>query len=270
MSSVDTRHFEWLNRNAYRAFPFEEDAGLSASDGVRLPSWCLLDARFVVIPFSRSATVESRPVRLAGFSVSGESEGSADVSLDFLVSAGSERIRVVAGFSVRPGSVTLARAEARSDGAMVSASLFAGAPSSWDDPSFSGAVGSHETPGAPAIVPSRCVVVPGGIGVDALYGNLGAAAVGRVHLRNGYNTSMRISGGAIELDISPDAGIGFECPEDRECDAIYFINGQRADTDGGFSILAGDGVRTSTGTYNGIPAVFVSTTSLVDSYAKPR
>jgi hypothetical protein len=124
------------------------------------------------------------------------------------------------------------------------------------------------------ILGSRCIVRPGGFGIDSLWldkpetGQIGAT--GMVHLRDGYNTSLRVVGNAVELRISDRSGLGYECPEDDSCDAIYFINGQRADTNGNFSIMGGPGVSVSSGIYNGIPAVIVRTDASVDSYAKPR
>jgi hypothetical protein len=93
---------------------------------------------------------------------------------------------------------------------------------------------------------------------------------GVVHLRDGNNTSLRIVGNAVELSISESGGDGFECPEDGKCEGINFINGQRADTNGNFSIVGGQGVVVFSGEYNGIPAVIVKTNGVVDSYAKPR
>ena len=269
---MNDRMAGWLNGNAYRAYPFEEDSTSGCADGSVAPDWLVLDARAVVVSDPSMEAVRG-VVRLDSFSVSAPSNGVSLVTLSFSVAMASsggsiEYAPAVATAFVSPGSVShaVARAVFPSSSGTAVVSLFVGAPVSAPEVPE----GTHVLEEPRPILASRCLVFPGGLGIDALYCQSPMAASGRVHLRNGNSTSLRIVGGRIELSISGTEGLGYDCPEPGECDAIRYVNGQRADTDGGFSVEAGPGMVVGSGEYNGIPAVVVSANSVVDSYAKPR
>ena len=266
---------EWLNENAYRAFPFEEDSDRRCTDGTIVPDWLVLDAKAMLFSRKRSYPVDGDRVGLKWFSVTkaGRSD-AASIDVGIVARIGGGEMEVRHSFPSVPGAVSHVdlKPNVIPTAMYFRISMFMGAPATFEgaDPSL---FGRHELPSPLWICRSRCIVWPGGFGMDSVWTDRGASgldgATGMVHLRNGNNTSLRIAGGAVELSISEDAGYGYECP-DEKCDAIYFINGQRADTDGNFSIVGGDGVEVSAGSYDGIPAVIVRTNSVVDSYAKPK
>jgi hypothetical protein len=123
------------------------------------------------------------------------------------------------------------------------------------------------------ILQSRVLSVPYGIGADTLKAD-GETAFGDIEVVDGYNTTLEIENNNLVLRIGYGLGKGVVCPEDPGpgpvyCDnVLYFINGQGADSDGGFSILAGEGISVKTGYFDRYPAVYVSTNSEVDNFMR--
>lgn len=260
---------EWLNQNAYRAFPFAEDSSALCTDGVYAPDWLVLDAKAILAPDAANRSVPPEQLALASFSIRSAGSGAAFVGLSFRYrkpsSDGYEEESLSVFGTLGAGRMATLRYD---DPPKASATFVVGTPV--DRSEIDGLAGDHELSEPRPVLPTRIVSYPGGFGMDALIVDRGSAVSGEVHLRDGYNTSLRIYDGRIRLSISGSEGLGYECPDDPGCDSIHYINGQRANSDGSFSIMAGEGTQVSTGTYEGIPAVFVTTTSLVDSYAKPR
>lgn len=258
----------WLNENSYRAFPFVENSSPSCTDGSRMPDWLVLDMKAVVSVANPNASLDGVGFRATGFSVE-RSDGFIVSSVRLSVSYGPSAERSAMSVSAEVpvgGNAHVSAYDERPDGSFSMVSAFLGAPASTGDAVF----GSFDLARPREVIPSRIVVNSGGFGIDALAGNFGVAS-GDVHLRDGHNTHARISSdGAVEITVSPTAGEGYECPDPggSKCDSIRFINGQRADTNGSFTIFPGAGTRVETGTFEGLPAVFVRTSEIVDAYAK--
>lgn len=268
---------DWLNENAYRSFPFAEGSDFVCSDGVSFPNWMILDAKAVVTPEGRSGDRFDCGVFVTGFTIRKIQDQAyvsvaVDVSVKISGPSGSRTLSGSLSSNLVPGKIYPCRFNFFSDDGFpfdyAVLSMFIGGPATVND--AEALVGSHQLKSPRKLIQSRVIVYPGGFGSDTIYGDDGFGASGDVHVRDGYNTSLKIAGDRIQLRISGESGLGYECSEDKGCDAIYYINGQRANSDGSFNFIAGEGVQIHTGTYNGIPAVYVTTTSLVDSYAKPR
>jgi hypothetical protein len=274
---------EWLNENAYRAFPFEEDSSKVFSDGVEMPNWVLLDAKAVLTPRRYSVNIENEwvGVKEVQFGFSGNID-NPDTIMRILFSVYTDEWDptttnfMTSWMILHPGVVQRHELVGYTPGYNNTAriTIFTGAPTSFPidekllPASATYAVHQFDTPRR--ILDSRCIKRPGRFGIDALIGDEGSAN-GIVHLRDGNNTSLRIRNDSIELLIGENEGLGYACRDPSSDGAgIYFINGQRANTDGSFSISGGDGVQVSTGTYEEMPAIIVRTNSVVDSYAKPK
>ena len=273
--SVKVKMLDWLNENAYRAFPFEENSSGRCIDGTVMPNWLFLDAKVMLFSKKSSHAVEGEWVGVSRFTIAkNPASDQASITVLFTISTGGTVLSVSHSFASTPGKVSrfdLAPIGMQ-NGMYVRISGFFGAPATFEGMDHS-LFGTHQLSEPRKFLPTRCVIRPGGFGMDAVWADTSvdefAGVDGVVHLRDGNNTSLRIVGNAVELSISESGGDGFECPEDK-CEGINFINGQRADTNGNFSIVGGQGVVVSSGEYNGIPAVIVKTNGVVDSYAKPR
>lgn len=274
--SVKVKMLDWLNENAYRAFPFEDNSSGRCIDGTVMPNWLFLDAKAMLFSKKSSNAVEGEWVGVSGFEIlKDQASDQAGVTVSFVISTGGTVLSMSHSFASTPGKVyrfDLAPAGMQ-NGMYVRISGFFGAPATFEGMDHS-LFGAHQLSEPRKFLPTRCVIRPGGFGMDAVWADTSVddfvGVNGVVHLRNGNNTSLRIVGNAVELSISESGGDGFECPEDDKCEGINFINGQRADTNGNFSIVGGQGVVVTSGEYNGIPAVIVKTNGVVDSYAKPR
>lgn len=262
----DAGRNEWLEANAYRAFPFEEDSSFTADDGAVMPSWLVRDARVVAMPrFRARGAVPFNCVRLAAFScgyglssidleVCGMHGGSAVVRLSSM-DPGVSVVGVTAGYELSPDFLS------------VTAALCAAGPG---EPALEHGDGErHVFTAGPRLLRSRTVYIPGGVGVDSLSMQGGAPMTGTVHVKDGKSTELRVSSGALRLNVYGGAGEGYDCgsPPTGECRYVRFINGQHADSSGNFSITGGPGVSVGTGDYNGMPAITVSTGPNVDEFA---
>lgn len=232
---MDGRYSEWLNRNAHRAFPFAEDSDMSCADG-RLPQSLVLDARFC------DCAGPLAPFELVGASVSG---GVASLSFRH----GPSTV-VVSGSGLVHGS---------SGG--VSYMVYVGEcpDGEW-------------VPNVPVpVLPSRVLSVPGGIGVDSLTCG-DATASGSVRIADGHNTELYLRDNSIHLRVGKGFGLGQKCPDRTEdvdtCEGrvLRFLNGQKADSDGTLTISGGDGVTVTSGEYDGIPAIVVTTAATVNQF----
>lgn len=228
---------EWLNRNAYRAFPFEEDSDFSCESG-EFPAGLVLDMR--VCSFSLGPA----EVRLVSAEV-GDS-----VSLVF--SCHGTTFEASGSSSFLSGS--------KGD---VSWRVFI-------SDATEGFRGSYALKNPPRLLPSRIVDIPFGVGVDTLRCG-DSVAIGEVEVEDGYNTTLDIHDNDLRLRIGDGIGRGRKCPDykdDLVCEGalLYYFNGQKADSDGNISITGGAGVSVGRGTYDGIPAVIVKTDARVDSF----
>ena len=123
------------------------------------------------------------------------------------------------------------------------------------------------------LLPGRTVRLPCGSGCDVLSCG-GVEASGDVVVTDGHNTTLRILNGRLSLragvgmgkgpicdgTVVPEAGDeqdGYQVNDEVLPRLIYYINGQKADSDGGFQIYGGDGIVVSTGKSHGLPAVFI-------------
>ena len=119
------------------------------------------------------------------------------------------------------------------------------------------------------LLSSRILSIPYGIGVDTLTcGDV--TGTGKVRVANGHNTELDISGRNLRLRVVKNGGTGPKCPDPKGeiCygRVLYFLDGQKADSDGSIWVKSSDGISTSTGTYKGIPAIFVKTSATIDSF----
>lgn len=251
---------EWLNRNAYRRFPLVEDSDMSClfedptdssdkcgphalcSSDKTLPNSVILDARFCLFG------LEDGPVKLVSANIS--ESGTVSIVVDL------------------PGK----------QGVVIPESGL------WNDDEFSARVvfGNRETLSEIAgvytlchpaeFLRSRVISIPYGIGVDTLTCG-STTGCGEVRVADGHNTSLDIdNNNNLVLSIKKGLGLGVVCPGSYGgtlCDGsmLYYLNGQKADSSGNIDILAGEGITVSTGTFNGIPAVIVCTSPLVNSFA---
>ena len=249
-----TTYQEWLNRNSYRAFPLVEDSN-RACGGSELPNKVVLDARFCL--FRDSGTLDQVTL------ISAEILESGDVRLEV-------------GIDESTVTVTSSDSVAAYSDDMVSFRILVGHS---DD--LAELTGSYVLDNPAKFLASRVLSVPYGIGVDTLQceGDQ-PVATGVVEADDGHNTTLDVSGNNLVLGIRQAAGRGVLCPESGQTDVcggsvLYFINGQRANSDGSFSIIAGEGVTVGTGTYRNlfgesIPAVIVKTNSAVDAFMGKR
>lgn len=240
---ADVTRIEWLNSNSVRKYPLVEDCATVADDGEELPDRSLLDMRvsaFGLRPcaakvssfwVSEDGSVARVSVSVDGTSVSAEAPASggtcSSVSGDGLVS-------VYAAFGdfsgVRPGL--------------------------------------HLFSDGPEVLPSRTVFLPGRTCVDAIVCG-GVRGSGTISVADGVNTTLDIHGNALRLRVGNGIGLAAPCADDdqglRGCGgALYYINGQRADDDGSFTIYGGDGVSVRSGTYRGVPAIIISSSKRVE------
>lgn len=231
---------EWLNRNSSRAFPLVDDADMSCVGGTTLPNSILLDLRVCFFG------TEKPDVRLVSATVSG---GSAKLVFSC---AGSE-VEVSGSGLVH-----------RTSGDMSWHGYLAG------EDALSDVEGEYTLLRPVPLSPARVVDMRYGVGVDAL--SCGdRQATGVVRVSDGYNTELDIHGNSLRLRVGDGLGKGTKCIEhadDYICDGavLYYLNGQKADSDGNISLKGGNGIRVASGTYRGIPAVIVLTDSSVNRF----
>lgn len=236
---------EWLNRNAYRAFPFVENTDFTCRDGAVLPLSAILDARFCLF-----------------------GEGECSVTLDSAEISNDGSVAMKFRTEGRQLRLTSENGVAVLDRYPHSCRVLTG------DPEYLKEFAGTYTLKTPArILQSRVLSVPYGIGADTLDVD-GESAFGDIEVVDGHNTALEIENNNLVLRVGYGLGKGVVCPEDPEpgpvyCNnVLYFINGQGADSDGGFSILAGEGISVKTGYFDRYPAVYVSTNSEVDNFMR--
>lgn len=239
---MSDRYQEWLNRNANISFPFVEDFDHSCSNGSSLPDSLVLDMRVC------SFGTETASVRLVSAVVR---DGAA--TLDFLFDGDGE-IRRIEGSGWVSGRFGDASYRIR----LCDASAMAGIAGEYRL--------VHEAP----LLRSRVVDIPFGIGADTLSDGE-TVAIGEVVVADGHNTTLDISGNDLRLRIRMGDGKGVECPEQEEgtvCDGriLYYLNGQKAGSDGNIQLVGGSGVSVSHGEYRGIPAIVVQTDGSVEGF----
>lgn len=231
---------EWLNANAHRAFPFEENGDFSCAGGGSLPLCAILDAR--VCSFSDDA---SREFRLSSVEISGGRVKACFVSGD------DAYVLYGNGCQTLNSDEMSFRVTFCSQG------------------DLSGLDGRYVLVNPPRLLPGRVMHVPHGIGVDTLECS-GSVAVGTVRVADGHNTELDVADNSLRLRIVSGGGRGPVCPKPEERvyggSVLYYLNGQKADSDGSIWITGSDGVTVTTGEYRGIPAVFVSTSAVVDNF----
>lgn len=270
---------EWLNANAHRAFPFYENARRP------IPDWALLDFRAFscsdwqggpanddhYIPCSLDYfKIELAPETRDGLFISMRfkyyNQDDLEISTDEAIPFGETRRLVY----TTPGP---------HDGGLGYHRIYAviGTPSGIDEyaDTFNQLLDGMWIHADLPVLKSRCIRLPGSVGVDEIKTNsIGRSISSRVYVRDGYNTSFRIENGKLYLTVGQNEGKGFECKDPDAQDPyggdkyIYSINGERPDSGGNMVIKGGEGITLSSGEYNGIPAVFVKASSLVDSIVK--
>lgn len=232
---------EWLNRNAYRAFPFEENSDFSCKDGRTLPLGLVLDARFCI--FGKSF---NREIRLVSAVVDDKVTATFSYGGGCFVVSGVGDVFGTIGDAEFGYRVTFCGREA-----------------------LEGLAGAYTLSSPPGMLPSRVLSVPYGIGVDTLTCD-GVEGFGKIRVANGHNTELDIVGNALKLRIVKGGGTGPKCPDVKGeiCHGrvLYYLDGQKADSDGSIWVKGSEGIATSTGTYKGIPAVFVKTSATIDSF----
>lgn len=277
-----TKAVEWMNQNAYRAFPFVEDSSGECTDGTVVPDWLILDAMKMYIGYNRFVSPPPHFMELVSF----------EFPFHPSTTGGDGWFQIYVRHNVRRPNGTIfshdhivygvARLDTISMGTMASVNNAAepsgqdfvkfsfGAPTSWSTvpDSFFGVKHVLKTPRP--FLNSRCLFRPGGLGVSAFWvlgDNTTPVGPHKVLLRDGYNTTLRIHGGKIVLDVGKNIGLGTQCvnTHDDDLGGIYMIDGVHADSNGDFSIYGGPGISVSSGKYNDIPAVVVSVSGSVDS-----
>ena len=237
---------EWLNLNAHRRFPLVDDSDLSCESGVELPNAALLDARFCMFGVTdgnvllKSASIHGGVVSLS-FALPGIDDPAVIESRGFCAWSSSD-------FSAR---------------------VYTGSPESLD-----GLDGDYVLRKPARILRSRVLSVPFGIGADTLSCGR-VSACGDIRVADGHNTTLNISKNNLVLGLRRGAGLGVSCPDVEQSylcggSALYFLNGQKADSNGDIGIYGGEGITVSSGTYMGIPAVIVCTSKAVNRFAYKR
>lgn len=287
---------EWLSENAHRSFPLRSGQDKSDDTGVVLPDSFLLDFRCVVVPFHGFGHYDEDDLSVRMVSASGSigRDGIARMSASFSIgalsgesTAGSAGFGVSTSFDLSDGchGDAFGRWSYNHEWGFLSYRALNirctfGVPVSDDrsDPWYNGATRLFGR--GLEILPSRCVVVPGGIGVDNLlmkkdvgYDLLdGRRVSGSAHVRDGRNTEFRVRNGELHLIAYSGAGNGAGCPGSGQGSGrgyIRFINGQHAGSDGDFRIVGGPGIEVGKASYGSIPGVSVTTGSVVNEFAKP-
>lgn len=237
---------EWLNRNAYRAFPFVEDTDFSCSDGNVLPKSVVLDARFCMFDLGCETPVLTQ--------ASIYTDGT--VELHLRINGKDVELGPGSGFMTYAdeASMTFARIAVGSQAAL------------------SGLAGLYRLNTPAPFLSSRTMCIPYGIGADTLSSG-GVEAVGEVRVEDGYNSTLDIRANNLVLNVRKGAGRGVDCalPGDDEalvCDGsvLRFLNGQKADSDGNIQIMGGDGISVVSGTYKGMPAVIILTSAAISGF----
>ena len=258
---------EWLNRNASRIFPFEASSNLSCEGNLVLPSDFFLDARACLLDESYSwvkicKVDTSNNCMTVDFSIGPDIMLSETVGADGVLRHRSHNadVRIVC------------------------------TPYSELGEDEKDKVYMLSTPAE--ILKTRVVRIPWGFGVDRLVCN-GVSATGNVRLEDGHNTRLMLKQDAFDeleskvlLEIGIGLGKGLICMEKPKSTEIrnengsltglrdpegmppiYYICGQKADSDGGFQIYAGEGVVINTGTKFGMPTIEVKTSAAVEAMA---
>ena len=270
---------EWLSSNAGRPFPMKDGSDFSTASGGTLPMGVMLDFRAVIVTSERTggkATVRLQKVLLAQLD-----DGTGHVELSFLLEgvslASPNALTQTMSARVPVGGLSVVRSRSvLHRQAVFGGESRSGVPEIVDVMAVVGfpvdaMPGQYFMDDPPEIVPSRVLQIPGGIGVDTLVVD-GQPLTGVVRVIDGLNTTMRISEGAVVLDVDYGIGKGYACPElkDVGCRFVKYVNGQRAASDGDFSIAGGEGISVSSGSWGDIPAVVVSASSSVGEFALPR
>lgn len=229
---------EWLNRNAYRAFPFEENSDFSCKDGKTFPLCLVLDARACLLGTSKEKDVFLKSAYIV--------EDHAEVVLLY---NGNSYV-FSGGGSVLDGDVVIRVTMCGMD-------------------ALNGLEGEYELLNPPKLLASRVLSIPYGIGIyDLKAGD--TVSTGKIRVADGHNTELDIVDNSLRLKIVKGAGKGVICGDSKGdvCDGaiLYYLDGQKADSDGSIWIKGDEGVSISSGTYKGIPAVFVKTSATIDSF----
>lgn len=231
---------EWLNRNAGISFPLTADSDMSCSNGVVFPNSILLDMRVCFFGLSApDVSLVSAVIR----------EDRADLTFRC-----GERTFSVDGSGMVKG--------ASDDMSFMAYIADVGVLKEF--------VGSYPLLHPARIVPERVVDIRYGIGVDTLSCE-GGSAIGEVNVADGYNTELDIHGNSLRLRIGDGLGKGTKCIKhsgDYACNGsvLYYLNGQKAGLNGSIAIQGGNGVKVSSGTYKGIPAIIVETDESVNGF----
>ena len=228
---------EWLNRNAHRAFPFEENSDFSCTNGNVLPNSVVLDMRVCLLG------TEDSDVLLKSATI------ADDGSVSLVLSIFGEDVSVSSdGLS----------------GYRVSLRVILGAKEE-----LAPLAGSYVLRTPARLLRGRIVSIPYGIGVDTLTCGT-KTAYGEIRVADGHNTELDIDGRALRLRVVKGGGKGVICQEHPNtlCDGhiLYYLNGQKADSDGSIWIKGGDGVAVSAGKYKGIPAILVTANAKIGGF----
>lgn len=232
---------EWLNRNAYRAFPFEENSDFSCSNGCVFPLGAVLDMRICLFGEKNS------DVLMTGASILDDGA-------------------VVLTLHVLDRDISISSSDGPDDLHDDEMSVRVTYGSKQDLVQFGG---DFPFVHPVRLLSSRVLSIPYGIGVDDLTAG-DTTSTGVIRVADGHNTELDVVDNALKLKIEKGAGKGVMCGgvNSEVCDGaiLYYLDGQKADSDGSIWIKGNEGVSISSGTYKGIPAVFVKTSQTIDSF----
>lgn len=213
---------EWLSSNKNRAYPFVEDSNLGP-----VPQWMVLDLRLwdsaadSVLELRCTGVRVERPKAYVSFSY-------GDASFELPVEIG----KGISVLMLSPSDTIRVRAAVYGGGAEYVLGL---------------ADGTYEAD--VRVNPANVVSIGRLRKLRSLNG-----ATGRIHLADGYGTTVRIQDGAVVVSVGNGLGLGTYCRgKDDEEDlfdcglALLFMNGQHADTSGNIDIVGGTGVSVQTG-----------------------
>lgn len=236
---------EWLNRNAYRAYPFEENTNFLCTNGKFLPKSLILDFRCCIFDENcvEMAISEVNVLKNGEISLKIQLNGSNDDNSIILTTKDGIAVKNDENMSFRAICCKKER--------------------------LNGFFGDFILKKPARILKSRILSIPYGIGVDTLSAG-GVESTGIVNVGDGHNTSLDIRSNNLVLTVKKGLGKGAKCGDDldgpSECPTLYYINGQKADSNGNIQIKGGDGITVTSGTYKGIPAVIITTSATVNSF----
>lgn len=216
---------EPTEENLYRAYPFKENSVFNV-----IKPWMLLD----VLLIDPRSDVSRPALKCSGISVSGS---TASLKMDYYGADGvasTINIPIEEGTGITVGTVA-------NEGVVLKFATFGGGSL------FRFDIEDGEYAEDCEVLESRILAIP-----RKCFLRTFAGATGTIHVKDGYNTRMRIVSNRILVDVGKGLGNQDAACEDGGqrfvCDnVLQFVNGQHADTDGSIVISGGDGVSVQSG-----------------------